>query len=163
MKQKILLFFAAVMCFSIASAQQGQMAAGVNVDMGFGYPGSYSNVGIGAKFQYSITDNIRIEPAFTYFLKKDYISMWDLMANVHYVLPMAGDKLNIYPLAGLGVLGVKAGEGKYSVSSTNFGINLGGGAEYKITEKIALGAEIKYQIVSDYNHLVIQIGATYSF
>lgn len=103
--KKLLLLVAAVLCFSAASAQKGQMAAGVNLDLGFGYPGSYSNIGIGAKFQYSFTDHIRIEPAFTYYLKKDLISMWDLMANVHYVFPMANDKLNLYPLAGLGGTG----------------------------------------------------------
>lgn len=161
--KKLLLLVAAVLCFSAASAQKGQMAAGVNLDLGFGYPGSYSNIGIGAKFQYSFTDHIRIEPAFTYYLKKDLISMWDLMANVHYVFPMANNKLNLYPLAGLGVLGVKFGEGEYSASTTNFGVNLGGGVEYKVSKKIAVGAEIKYQIVSNYGHLGLQIGATYLF
>lgn len=139
------------------------MAAGVNLNLGFAYPGSYSNFGIGAKFQYSFTDHIRVEPAFTYYFKKDYLSMWDFMANVHYVFPMANDKLNLYPLAGLGVLGVKASVLGYSASTTNFGVNLGGGVEYKVAKSIALGAEIKYQIVADYGHLGLQIGATYRF
>lgn len=162
--KKLFFILVAVVCFSVANAQEkGSMAAGVNLNLGFAYPGSYSNVGLGAKFQYSFTDHIRIEPAFTYFFKKDYLSMWDLMANVHYVFPMANDKLNLYPLAGLGVLGAKASVLGYSSSTTDFGINLGGGVEYKITKSIALGAEVKYQIVSDYGHMGIQIGATYRF
>ena len=167
--KKILFLLVAVACFSVANAQKGQMAAGVNLNMGFAYGtitadgGSFSNFGIGAKFQYSFTDHIRVEPAFTYYLKKNYLSMWDFMANVHYIFPMANDKLNIYPLAGLGVLGAKASALGFSASTTNFGINLGGGVEYKLTESIALGAEIKYQIVSDYGHLGLQIGATYLF
>lgn len=161
--KRILFLLVAVMTFSVANAQKGQMAAGVNLDLGFGYPGSYSNIGIGAKFQYSFTDHIRVEPAFAYYFKKDYLSMWDFMANVHYVFPMANDKLNIYPLAGLGVLGVKASVLGYSASTTNFGVNLGGGVEYKISKSIALGAELKYQIVADYGHLGLQIGATYLF
>lgn len=58
---------------------------------------------------------------------------------------------------------MKFGEGEYSASTTNFGVNLGGGVEYKVSKKIAVGAEIKYQIVSNYGHLGLQIGATYLF
>jgi opacity protein-like surface antigen len=64
---------------------------------------SYSNYGIGAKFQYNVTKPIRLEGSFTYFLKKDLISMWDLSVNAHYLFPIA-DKLTVYPLAGLGLL-----------------------------------------------------------
>ncbi len=165
--KRILIILLAVVCFSAINAEaqeKGQMAAGVNFNLGTGYDGGYSNYGIGAKFQYSLTDNIRIEPAFTYHFEKDYLSMWDLFANVHYLFGMANDKLNLYPLAGVGVLGAKASVLGYSASTTNFGLNLGGGAEYKLSDNIALGAEVKYAIVGDgYSHLGVQIGATYSF
>ena len=156
--KRILIILAAIFCFAIVNAEaqeKGQMAAGVNFNLGTGYGGGYSNFGIGAKFQYSFTDHIRIEPAFTYYFKKDYLSMWDLFANVHYVFGMANDKLNLYPLAGIGVLGAKASVLGFSASTTNFGVNLGGGVEYKL---------IKYAIVGNsYGHLGVQIGATYLF
>ena len=165
--KRILIILAAIFCFAIVNAEaqeKGQMAAGVNFNLGAGYGGGYSNFGIGAKFQYSFTDHIRVEPAFTYYFKKDYLSMWDFFANVHYVFGMANDKLNLYPLAGIGVLGAKASVLGYSASNTNFGVNLGGGVEYKLSDKFALGAEIKYAIVGNsYGHLGVQIGATYLF
>ncbi len=162
--KRLLLLLAAVMCFSVANAQKGEMAAGVNFNFGTAYTGAYSNMGVGLKYQYSITDHLRIEPAFTYYFKKDYISMWDVMANVHWVFRMVDNKLNLYPLVGLGVLGAKASVFGYSASTTNFGINLGGGVEYKVHEHIAIGAELKYAIVGNsYSHLGIQVGATYLF
>lgn len=162
--KKFLFLLAAVLCFSVANAQKGQMAAGVNLNFGCAYDGgSYNNIGIGAKFQYSFSNHFRVEPAFTYYLKKDHLSMWDLMVNCHYVFPMAENRFNLYPIAGLGVLGAKASALGFSASTTNFGVNLGGGAEYKISDSIALGAELKYQIVSDYGHLGVQIGVTYLF
>lgn len=162
--KKILMLFVAAMFISAASAQEkGQMAAGVNLNFGFGYAGSYSNIGIGAKYQYSFTDHLRIEPAFTYFFKKDFLSTWDFMANVHYVFPIAQKKMTVYPLLGVGVFGAKVKVLGVSASDTNFGLNIGGGYEYCLKENIALGAELKYQVVSGYGHLGIQIGAKYVF
>ncbi len=165
--KRFFVILVAVLCFSAINAEaqeKGQMAAGVNFNLGAGYGGGYSNFGIGAKFQYSFTDHIRVEPAFTYYFKKDYLSMWDFFANVHYVFGMANDRLNLYPLAGVGVLGAKASVLGFSASTTNFGINLGGGVEYKLSDKFALRAEIKYAIVGNaYGHLGVQIGATYLF
>lgn len=162
--KRLLLLLAAVMCFTVANAQKGEMAAGVNFNFGAAYTGGFSNMGVGLKYQYSFTDHIRLEPAFTYYFKKDLISMWEVMANVHYVFRMANDKLNLYPLAGLGVLGAKASIFEYSASTTNFAFNLGGGVEYKVHEHIAIGAELKYNIVGNsYSHLGIQVGATYLF
>ena len=46
-------------------AQKGEKAVGVNL----GYGTEISNLGIGAKFQYGITDAIRTEASFNYFLK----------------------------------------------------------------------------------------------
>ena len=150
--------------FTGAAQEKGQMAAGVNFDIGLAYSGGYSNFGLGAKFQYSFTDHLRVEPAFTYYFKKDFTSMWDLMANVHWVFKLRNEKFTVYPLVGLGVVGVKASVFGYSASTTNFGVNLGGGADWAITPKIAIGAELKYSIVGNsWSHLGIQIGAKYLF
>jgi len=59
-------------------------------------------LGLGAKFQYNLTAPIRLEGSFTYFLEKNYTSMWDLNANVHYLFPVSNE-VTVYPLAGLGI------------------------------------------------------------
>ncbi len=165
--KRFLMILVAAFCVStmaVNAQQKGQMAAGVNFDLGLAYSGGYSNFGIGAKFQYSFTDNLRVEPAFTYYFKKDYLSMWDFMANVHWVFKLKNEKFTVYPLVGLGVVGTRASVWGYSASTTNFGLNLGGGADYAITKDIAVGAELKYAIVGNANsHLGIQIGAKYLF
>ncbi len=147
----------------VRANQRGDMAVGVNFNYGFAYSGSYNNAGIGAKFQYSFTDHIRVEPIFTYYFKKDNLSIWDLIANVHYVFPLLNNHLNLYPLAGLGIMGAKVSETNYSNSTTKFAANLGGGAEYKFTSHFAVGAELKYQMVSSYGHFIVQAGLTYRF
>ena len=54
--------------FAIQAQEKGDMVAGLNLS--YGTKSSYSNFGVGAKFQYSFTDALRIEPSATYFFKK---------------------------------------------------------------------------------------------
>ena len=166
--KKFVVFLMALMCMTVAQAQvKGNMAAGVNLDMGFGYDGDYDNMGIGVKFQYSVTDQIRVEPTFVHYFEKNYLTMNEFMVNAHYLFPMMEGKLNVYPLAGLGLVTTKV-EVSFlgiteSAKESDFGLDLGGGAEYKLTDNISLGAELKYYLVGDWNHLGLQIGATYAF
>ena len=57
-----------------AMAQKGEKVVGINVN----YGSEISNVGFGAKFQYGITDAIRVEPSFDYYLEKDGLGFWDI-------------------------------------------------------------------------------------
>ena len=79
-----------------AFAQKGEQRVGLNLNYGT----EISNVGLGAKYQYGITDAIRLEGSFDYFFKKDGASMWDINVNAHYLFPFA-KKFAVYPLVGL--------------------------------------------------------------
>lgn len=174
-KKVMFMAVATLVVCSVSAQEKGDMAAGVNLS--YGLHSDYKNFGIGAKFQYNITDAIRIEPSASYFLKKDYVSMWDINANVHYLFH-AGNSFVIYPLAGITLLGAKADVGdalgewedvveeygvETSVSETKFGVNLGGGAQYWLTANFALNLEIKYQLVSDFDRPVISLGGVVRF
>ena len=159
------------MVTSVMAQQKGEMAVGGQIAYGSG--DDYSNLGLGAKFQWNILDNIRLEPSFTYFLKKDYVNMWDLSADVHYLFPIT-DKVTVYPLAGLSILGVKAsvpsvdlGEwgsyGEGSASDSEFGFNLGGGIDYKLADKLTLNAGLKYKMCSNWDRFIVSVGLAYKF
>jgi outer membrane protein X len=165
--RKVAIAAIAVMTMSVAAHAQekGDMAAGGNIVLGLG--DSFTNFGIGAKFQYNILTPLRLEGAFTYFLKKDLVSMWDLSVNAHWLFHVA-DKITVYPLAGLGVLGSKVnidldGFGSASTSSSEFGVNLGGGIDYVLTNKLFLNAELKYKIGGTWDRLLISAGLAYKF
>ncbi len=175
MKRVILSIGLMTMCVVTMFAQKGETAVGLNL----GYGTEVKNVGIGAKFQYNVTDAIRLEPSFNYFLKKDGLSMWDLNANVHYLFPISS-KFKVYPLAGLTYTSWKSdgfeidlGEwAEYiedfeidseSTTTGKFGVNLGVGCDYSLTEKLNLNFELKYQIISDFSQLVFGMGVAYKF
>lgn len=78
MKKIFLFFIVFFACISVSYAQQGQSAVGVYLNYG-----NDTNLGLGVKYRYSFNDNWRLEPAFNYYFKHDYVSLWDLGANVH--------------------------------------------------------------------------------
>ena len=162
MKKLLLLVCAAVMSLS-ASAQAGDKALGAQLVFG----SETNSLGFGVKGQYNFTDQIRGEGSFDYFLKNKGISMWDINANVHYLFDVA-DKFKVYPLAGLGYTNWSykyeyAGAPVVEGSDGRLAVNLGGGVEYELTKNLNVNAEAKYQIISNYNQLVLGVGVAYKF
>ncbi|MDR1203485.1 MAG: porin family protein [Tannerellaceae bacterium] len=178
--RKVAIMAIALVAMSVAAGAQekGDMAAGGNLVLGSG--DSFTNFGIGAKFQYNVTNPLRLEGSLTYFLPKKEsvanlvetsLSMWDLSVNGHWLFPVA-ENVTLYPLAGLGILGTSSSAklnmgdwGNYSGSgsSTELGLNLGGGIDLKLTDELIFNAELKYKTTSSWNRLLISAGLAYKF
>jgi len=156
MKKILAIAIVAMMGVATASAQKGEMAVGGNLLYGT----EINSVGLGAKFQYGILDNLRAEASFNYYFQNKGYWMWDLNANAHYLFDIA-PKFRAYPLAGLTVVNKSYSDIDDSV--TRFGLNLGGGCEYDVTSNVAVNAEFKYSIVSTIDQAVFSVGAVYKF
>ena len=156
MKKLIVLFSMMFFIMGNAFAQKGIQAAGVNLSYGT----EIESLGIGVKYQYNFTDNLRFEPSVNYFFENNGVDMFDLNANVHYLCPMASN-IRVYPLAGLTFSSWDAGKSFDNV--TRLGVNLGGGAEMDITDQLMLNFELKYQFVSDLDQAVFSVGLAYIF
>jgi outer membrane protein X len=187
------LAVALVISVGVYAQEVGDKAVGGNIVLGIG--DEFTNIGIGAKFQYGVTSNIRGEGSFTFFPKKDGLGMWDLSVNGHYLFNIPTvPSLKVYPIAGLGIMGYSVGGYDYdedddyydyyydpslnaygyddddddgSSSSTIFGLNLGGGAEYKLTDNISANLDLKYRIGFESgplaNRFMISAGIAYKF
>ena len=156
MKKLIVLFSMMFFIMGNAFAQKGIQAAGVNLSYGT----EIESLGIGVKYQYNFTDNLRFEPSVNYFFENNGVDMFDLNANVHYLCPMASN-IRVYPLAGLTFSSWDAGKSFDNV--TRLGVNLGGGAEMDITDKLMLNFELKYQLVNDFDQAIFNLGIAYMF
>ena len=180
--KKLFLTMLIAMVSVCAFAQKGQKAIGANL--------SYTpcledgikvnNFGIAAKFQYNLTDALRSELAVGYDLKDKEIGFFTAAANFHYLINV-GEKLKVYPIVGVGYARMDYGlwedlydlfdddegddvEGDDGMPSKNkLLVNAGAGAEYELTEKISLSAEVKYQYIKDACRLPISIGISYKF
>lgn len=180
----ICLVFAGLSSFA---QEKGDMSVGLSlgaapiVESGV----SLTNIGVGAKFRYHVTSPIRLEADLDYWLKSKEMDVLDLSVNAHYLFNVT-DKINVYPVAGIGYARISGGVGfdddfgvldfgrsssspweDMDSSSSNalnrMLINVGVGADYALTDKISVGAEIKYQFIKDFNRLPINIGVTYKF
>ena len=156
MKKLIVLFSMMFFIMGSAFAQKGIQSAGVHLSYGT----EIESFGIGVKYQYNITDNIRLEPSMNYFFENNGVDMFDLNANAPYLFPMASN-IRVYPLAGLTFASWDAGKGVDNI--TRLGVNLGGGAEFDIADNLMLNFELKYQFVSDLDQAVFNVGIAYMF
>ena len=156
MKKFLALLLIAAMGCGYAAAQKGVMGVGGNLLYGT----EINMLGLGGKFQYGITNDIRAEASFNYYFPNNGFHMWDLNANAHYLFNIA-PKFRAYPLAGLTVVSKSYSNDDKSV--THFGLNLGGGCEYDIRPNVALNAEFEYSIGGSIDQAVFLVGAVYKF
>ena len=170
-----------------SAQEKGDMAVGLNLGVApcLESGSSLTNFGFGAKFQYNVTNPIRLEADVDYWFKDKGCDIFDVSANAHYLIGIS-DKFTVYPLVGIGYACVGGSFGndvdfgdfddwadysndtddlevEDSASLNRFLFNVGIGAEYALTDKLSIGAEIKYQYIKDFNRLPISIGVTYKF
>lgn len=116
MKKIILTLCIGIMGLASAFAQEGRMAAGLNLGVAPSLESgmSVTNVGLGLKFQYNVTDPIRVEADIDYWFKSKGISVFDISANVHYVFNIT-EKFKVYPLAGIGYANIHSSAPKVEI------------------------------------------------
>ena len=158
---KKLMMIAAMMLMSMGAFAQeaGKMAVGATVT---DLLDSDSRIALGAKFQYSFTDNMRGEFDFKFYPTKYDVLVWNPTVNFHYIIPIF-DKFNVYPLAGVGVWGIS--DKHLDSSTTLFTFKAGAGCEYFITEQFKGLFEAYYQIAKKdsytYNDPLVSLGVAY--
>jgi len=192
-----------LMCSTSAMAQrEGLSEAGVN----FGYmtgANGVSNFGIGIKYGYMASDNLRFEASGMYYFgnakeatdyfkgytKQDFegymsgksTSWYDVNLNAHYLFNVA-EQVSIYPIFGFTTMFGKTAfdwkdvasseacipegqkyNGNYSDRHFRFGVNLGFGGQYEITEDFAVTLEAKYKLIKDFGNFNIALGCVVLF
>lgn len=135
------------------------------------YGTEIENIGIGANAEFPIMENLTISPSFIYYLpKKEYmvrVNWFEVNANANYYF-VNQDNMSVYALGGLSYNSVKVSFdddygilGNYSDSDGRFGLNLGGGINFKISGNIIPFAELKYVII-DGGQLVAGAGMKFN-
>ena len=76
--RKILIFLGLLfVMLSGVYAQKGRQAIG----FGLSYGTEIESIGLGLKYQYNITNPIRLEPSLNYFIENDNVSMLDIIVH----------------------------------------------------------------------------------
>lgn len=173
MKKVVLFITMALITLTMTAQEKGDMAAGIRLNLGTSPHSGYgSQVGMGLDFIYSLTDAIRLAPDFNFFFPKKEFggkwNTWDFGINGQYVFKLGQSKFLVYPQFGLNIQGVSVKyddeilrDSKYS--ETKFGINIGAGGEYLISDVLSANFRVKYIIVSNWSRAVAGIGIAYRF
>ncbi len=148
-----------------AQASEGAMRVGGQ--LGFGT--SIESLGIGARFDYAVTDQILLAPDLMYFFGKSESGIdfdwFDINLNGNYLFDIGNPNIIPYALAGLNFAILSSdydGSGSpidVSSSSTEVGLNLGGGADFPLGTLTAFG-ELRF-VLGDADQLVIAGGVKF--
>jgi opacity protein-like surface antigen len=164
MKKLSFILFTAGMFFTtnVFAQEKGDMTIGGHLIVA----GEETQLfGIGAKFQVSTSDKIRLEASLSFFLpdKDDYfditLNMWNYSANIHWLI--GRNKFKFYPLIGLGVTGISAKVWGETASETYIGVNVGFGFEYILSEKLAINLEFRNLFIEEGYIIHSMLGLSY--
>ena len=148
------------MGFAQAQVHQGETAVGANIVYGT----EIESMGLGARFQYGILDQLRAEVGFNGFFEHDHTSWWDVNLNAHYLLGLWNEQLYFYPLAGLNYTMTKVSINGVSDEENHIGLNLGAGLEYELNEHLGANFEFRHTIVrKNCDQAIFGIGLNYKF
>ncbi len=169
MKKILLAAVASLLCIpAVSAASKGDMGVGLNLGAApcIEKDANLTNFIVGVKYQYQVTNLIRLQADVDFGFKDKGVSTFNAMANAHFLIPCAKN-FSIYPLVGIGYGSVKSSYDISGVTLSNtadkFAFNVGIGAEYDITSNWAANFEFKYQYMKDFSRLPILVGVTYKF
>ena len=160
--KKILTFVCALMLgmgVSQAQVQQGETAVGADVV----YGSEIESLGLGARFQYGVLDQLRAEVGFNFFFEHNHTNWWDVNINAHYLVGLWNQQLYFYPLAGLNYTMKKKKDNGVSDEDNHIGLNVGAGLEYELNEHFGVNLEYRHTIIRKVDQGVIGLGLNYKF
>lgn len=160
---KSFLFALALSLLSLPAIAQ------INVGGGLSFGTQVETLGIFGRGEYQVNETWRGAATFNYFFWDENIpgidiSWFTLNFDAHYVLS-ENDPFQLYALGGLNLAFVQAGVdlgpfGSVSETTTDFGLNVGAGARYGLTESISAIGEVKY-VIGSADQLVFLIGVVF--
>ena len=162
--------FVVVIILLMGTNLTSQEASTSKFALGIGrvYNFDYEDFGLNFHGVYTLSDNIRLAPAFNYyFIEGDVVKIYTFDLDGHYLLSETASA-RFYGLVGLNIavvsvdLDVPVVGDIFSESTTDIGINAGAGGQYPFSDKLGGFGELKY-IIGDQSGFVLTAGLRYSF
>lgn len=143
---------------AFAQGTTGFDPAKIRAGVGLNYATEISTVGLTFTGIYEIDETWEGAFAYNYFFEQDYLKWSVFDFDGHYIFHEVNSELNVYGLAGLSITrwsvnmpaetvsyyGQTFTTPGYSASDSNFGFNLGVGANYVLTELLNVAPELRY-------------------
>ena len=141
----------------------GAMPAGaqdISLGGGLTFGSEIDRMGIDLRGNFSVAEQLTVVPNLQLFFDRNSgnvkISWNTLNVDAHYLIRI-DDNFYLYPFTGLNLTFYTVKISGNSDTSTRLGLNLGGGGQYRFTEKISGFIEMKY-VLSDADQTVASFG-----
>lgn len=175
MKKGILIILSFLL-YANSSLAQGFDPANIRAGAGLTYATEIGTVGLTFTGIYEIDETWEGAFAYNHFFEKDYVQWSVFDFDGHYLFHEVSPELNVYGLAGLSItrwsidmppttityFGQTTTIPGQRKSDSDFGLNLGIGANYSLTEVLNIAPELRYT-VRDGGYLRIGATAQYKF
>jgi opacity protein-like surface antigen len=161
MKRVIGLSVLLLVLYSAVAFAQFEGTVGVGVHAGYG--NSAGNIGAGLHLHYYHTNQLRFSPAYTRYLPGKGVSMWEVDADAHYLIPVTW-LFSFYPVAGLNYSNRKFDSSKMDgsdpvdITRRRIGANLGMGLQYDFGYKTRVSFEYRHRFIRDFSHSCFMAG-----
>ena len=142
--KKILILLLLAMTTGIASAE-GLKSVDLKANL-------RSDFGLGVGVTLELPKNFEIAPSFNYYFNSNNTLTLDGDVRYRFALPR---NFSIYPLAGILYL--------HNEDANKIGFNIGGGFNYDINSAWAIGVEVKYQYIDNFDDTYFALGVSYKF
>lgn len=116
-----------------------------------------SDFGLGLGVTTELPLNFEFAPSLNYFFGDENALTIDADFRYRFELPK---NFSIYPVVGLAYFHCNP---DWHDAINKIGLNIGAGFSYDINAHWAVGAELKYQYVDDWDDAFLTLGASYKF
>jgi hypothetical protein len=152
--------------FLIAFVNSNISAQNFSAGAGVAYGTDISSFGFSVNGVYSFNEKMSIAPSYIYFPEVDFVTWSVINVDMHYNF-MTENGMDVYGIAGMGITMISfdydwEGLDDLSSTSTNFGVNLGGGVSKSISKSLNIFGELKYTLSSG-SFLSLNAGVLYNF
>jgi len=151
-----------IICGLLLSFSFNTQAQDIKVGGGLTYGTQVESIGIEGGAILGFTDKIRGAADLKIFFPDSPSgvdnSFWEINANANYMF-FSAPTTNVYGLAGLNYATQKVSGGGFTVSNSEAGLNLGGGAEFGVGFG-TIFTELKY-VLSNYDQLDLSAGVRF--
>ncbi|MDR3268412.1 MAG: porin family protein [Tannerella sp.] len=153
MKRITLLLMYIIVSIAVGYAQKGHFSTGANLGYALYSPERHS-VAAAVDVRYNILSTLRLSPSFTYVIKNNNLQTWYAAMDVHYLFNLT-DLVTLYPIGGITFsnwdsedpTGILIPERRHD--GTWWSLNIGAGAETRLSDHFSVGLDIKYNTIEE--------------